>query len=106
KARLQPRCARPRRRSRFAGRLSNRSAILTFHMTPFGYRIVPVLARVRPGFALRLNRGEADDAFEVPLAFLMARKTTSAKVAIGMDSTSDFTPCSSAVTTFGARRRA
>jgi len=45
---------------------------LDIHMTPFGYRIVPVLARVRPGFALRLNRDEADEAFEVPLAFLMA----------------------------------
>ena len=45
---------------------------LDIHMTPFGYRIVPVLARVRPGFALRLNRDEVDDAFEVPLAFLMA----------------------------------
>ena len=41
-------------------------------MTPFGYRIVPVLARVQPGFVLRLNRDEADNAFEVPLAFLMA----------------------------------
>ena len=45
---------------------------LDIHMTPFGYRILPVLARVRPGFALRLNRDEAADAFEVPLAFLMA----------------------------------
>ena len=45
---------------------------LDIHMTPFGHRIVPVLARVRPGFTLRLNRDEADDAFEVPLAFLMA----------------------------------
>jgi 8-oxo-dGTP pyrophosphatase MutT (NUDIX family) len=45
---------------------------LDIHMTPFGYRIVPVLARVRPGYALRLNRDETDDAFEVPLAFLMA----------------------------------
>ena len=45
---------------------------LDIHMTPFGHRIVPVLARVRPGFALRLNPGEVDDAFEVPLAFLMA----------------------------------
>src|SRR5262245_23750265 len=45
---------------------------LDIHMIPFGYRIVPVLARVRPGFALRLNRDEADNAFEVPLAFLMA----------------------------------
>ena len=45
---------------------------LDIYMTPFGYRILPVLARVRPGFALRLNRDETDDAFEVPLAFLMA----------------------------------
>ena len=45
---------------------------LDIHMTPFGYRIVPVLARVQPGFVLRLNRDEADNAFEVPLAFLMA----------------------------------
>jgi len=27
---------------------------------------------VRPGFELRLNTAEVDDAFEVPLAFLMA----------------------------------
>ena len=45
---------------------------LDIHMTTRGYRIVPTLARVRPGFALRLNRAEVDDAFEVPLAFLMA----------------------------------
>ena len=41
-------------------------------MTPFGHRIAPVVARVRSGFALRLNPGEVDDAFEVPLTFLMA----------------------------------
>ena len=45
---------------------------LDIHMNPFGYRIVPVLARVRPGFALRLSPSEVDDAFEVPLAFLMS----------------------------------
>jgi 8-oxo-dGTP pyrophosphatase MutT (NUDIX family) len=44
---------------------------LDIHMNPFGFRIVPVLARVRPGFALRLSLGEVDNAFEVPLAFLM-----------------------------------
>jgi 8-oxo-dGTP pyrophosphatase MutT (NUDIX family) len=44
---------------------------LDVHMTPFGYRILPVLARVRPGFALRFNKEEVDGAFEVPLAFLM-----------------------------------
>lgn len=45
---------------------------LDLYMTTFGYRIVPVLARVQPDFQLRLNRSEVDDAFEVPLAFLMA----------------------------------
>jgi hypothetical protein len=33
---------------------------------------VPVLARVSPGFALRLNHDEVEDAFEVPLAVLMS----------------------------------
>lgn len=39
--------------------------------TPFGFRILPVVARVAPGFELRINKGEVADAFEVPLAFLM-----------------------------------
>ena len=38
---------------------------LDVHMTPFGHRILPVLARVRPGFTVRFNKGEVDDAFEV-----------------------------------------
>jgi hypothetical protein len=44
---------------------------LDVHLTPFGHRILPLLARVQPGFAPRFNEGEVDDAFEVPLAFLM-----------------------------------
>lgn len=36
-----------------------------------GFRIVPVLSVVRPGFLLTLNQDEVDDAFEVPLGFLM-----------------------------------
>jgi len=36
-----------------------------------GYRIAPVLSVVRPDFALTINREEVDDAFEVPLRFLM-----------------------------------
>ena len=36
-----------------------------------GYRIAPVLAIVRPGFALAINADEVDTAFEVPLRFLM-----------------------------------
>jgi 8-oxo-dGTP pyrophosphatase MutT (NUDIX family) len=45
---------------------------LDIHITPFGHRILPVLARVSLGFALRLNRDEVEHAFEVPLAVLMA----------------------------------
>ena len=45
---------------------------LDLYLTTFGYRIVPTVARVTPDFALTLNRDEVDDAFEVPLSFLMA----------------------------------
>jgi 8-oxo-dGTP pyrophosphatase MutT (NUDIX family) len=47
---------------------------LDLYMTTLGYRIVPTLARIAPDFALDLNRAEVDDAFEVPLAFLMAEE--------------------------------
>jgi 8-oxo-dGTP pyrophosphatase MutT (NUDIX family) len=39
--------------------------------TGFGFRILPTLARVKPGFDLTINHSEVDDAFEVPLSFLM-----------------------------------
>jgi 8-oxo-dGTP pyrophosphatase MutT (NUDIX family) len=44
---------------------------LDLYGTAFGFRILPTVARVRPGFRLRINEAEVDDAFEVPLAFLM-----------------------------------
>jgi 8-oxo-dGTP pyrophosphatase MutT (NUDIX family) len=44
---------------------------LDLYLTTLGYRIVPTLARIRPGFSLTLNRAEVDDTFEVPLSFLM-----------------------------------
>jgi len=44
---------------------------LDLYMTALGYRIVPVIARVKPGFQLQLNKAEVDATFEVPLAFLM-----------------------------------
>lgn len=44
---------------------------LDLYMTTLGYRIVPVIARVKPGFELKLNESEVDNVFEVPLAFLM-----------------------------------
>lgn len=36
-----------------------------------GYRIAPVLGVVRPDYFLTINEDEVDDAFEVPLSFLM-----------------------------------
>ena len=44
---------------------------LDLYMTTRGFRIVPVIARVTPGFALTLNAHEVDNVFEVPLAFVM-----------------------------------
>jgi 8-oxo-dGTP pyrophosphatase MutT (NUDIX family) len=44
---------------------------LDLYGTAFGFRILPTVARVRPGFSLRISAAEVDDAFEVPLAFLM-----------------------------------
>jgi 8-oxo-dGTP pyrophosphatase MutT (NUDIX family) len=44
---------------------------LDLYGTSFGFRILPTVARIRPGFELRVSAAEVDDAFEVPLAFLM-----------------------------------
>lgn len=44
---------------------------LDLYGTSFGFRILPTVAKVKPGFELRINADEVDDAFEVPLAFLM-----------------------------------
>jgi 8-oxo-dGTP pyrophosphatase MutT (NUDIX family) len=44
---------------------------LDLYMTTLGYRIVPLVARLTPGFTMTLNKSEVDDTFEVPLAFLM-----------------------------------
>jgi 8-oxo-dGTP pyrophosphatase MutT (NUDIX family) len=44
---------------------------LDLYLTFSGFRILPLVARVEPGYALKLNVGEVADAFEVPLDFLM-----------------------------------
>jgi 8-oxo-dGTP pyrophosphatase MutT (NUDIX family) len=44
---------------------------LDVYGTGFGFRILPTVARVKPGFKLTINHSEVVDAFEVPLAFLM-----------------------------------
>jgi len=44
---------------------------LDVYGTGFGFRILPTVARVKPGFRLTINHSEVDDAFDVPLSFLM-----------------------------------
>jgi 8-oxo-dGTP pyrophosphatase MutT (NUDIX family) len=44
---------------------------LDLYGTAFGFRILPTVAKVKPGFKLTINESEVVDAFEVPLAFLM-----------------------------------
>ncbi len=41
------------------------------YLSGSGFHVAPVLALVRPGFALRPNPREVRDVFEVPLGFLM-----------------------------------
>jgi len=45
---------------------------LDLYLTTSGYRIVPVVAQIEPGFTLALNKDEVEDTFECPLEFLMA----------------------------------
>jgi 8-oxo-dGTP pyrophosphatase MutT (NUDIX family) len=44
---------------------------LDLYLTFSGFRILPLVARVDPGYLLDINPGEVADAFEVPLEFLM-----------------------------------
>ena len=41
------------------------------YLTGTGYRVLPVVALVAPPLRLTINPQEVDDAFEVPLGFLM-----------------------------------
>jgi 8-oxo-dGTP pyrophosphatase MutT (NUDIX family) len=44
---------------------------LDLYETGTGFRILPVVGFVRPGFELTVNMDEVAEVFEVPLAFLM-----------------------------------
>ena len=44
---------------------------LDLYLTFSGFRILPTVARVEPGFALTPNDAEVADVFEVPLEYLM-----------------------------------
>jgi hypothetical protein len=47
---------------------------LDSYETGTGFRILPVVSFVRPGFVLDVHDGEVAEVFEVPLAFLMNPK--------------------------------
>jgi 8-oxo-dGTP pyrophosphatase MutT (NUDIX family) len=47
------------------------AGLLTPYETVTGYRVIPVVGFVRPGFTLTLNSGEVAEAFEAPFEFLM-----------------------------------
>ena len=49
-------------------------SLLDLHNTGTGFRIVPVLSVVDPGFELDPHPGEVAEVFEVPLSFLMAEE--------------------------------
>jgi len=44
---------------------------LDLYLTFSGFRILPVVAHVQPGYRLTINPAEVTEAFEVPLDFLM-----------------------------------
>jgi len=47
------------------------AGLLTPYETVTAYRVIPVVAFVRPGFTLTLNKAEVAEAFEAPFDFLM-----------------------------------
>lgn len=55
--------------------LSRASVAVLGYLDPYlsrtGYRIVPVVGRVEPGYRVSPNSAEVADVFEVPLAFLL-----------------------------------
>ncbi len=50
------------------------AGFLDAYETGTGFRIVPVVSFVRPGFTLNVHEGEVAEVFEVPLSFLMNGK--------------------------------
>ena len=69
--RSMPPCARRRRKSASSATSSSRSAISISTAPRSGFASCRRWRGCKPGFKLTINEGEVDDAFEVPLAFLM-----------------------------------
>jgi len=76
---------------------------LDLYGTSFGFRILPTVAKVRPGFELRINPAEVDDAFEVPLAFLMDPVNHQLTARNSAAWSASITPCPTVSATSGAR---
>jgi len=51
-----------------------RAGYLRDHLVISGFRVTPVVGFVRAGFDLRLDRTEVEDAFEVPLEFVLDQR--------------------------------
>jgi 8-oxo-dGTP pyrophosphatase MutT (NUDIX family) len=49
----------------------SRAGYLRDHVVISGFRVTPVVAFVQPGFVLRLDTTEVEDAFEVPLEYVL-----------------------------------
>ena len=60
---------------------------LDTYLTRTGFEVTPVVGLVAPPFELRLDRHEVDDAFEVPLAFVLdpARRARHSRVFNGVE---------------------
>jgi 8-oxo-dGTP pyrophosphatase MutT (NUDIX family) len=52
-------------------RFVTRAGYLRDHLVISGFRVTPAVGFVQPGFELRLDRTEVEDAFEVPLSFVI-----------------------------------
>ena len=81
RARATLRCAKREEEIGLAGDLVEPIGYLDLYLTFSGFRILPLVARVSPGYALVLNPFEVTEAFEVPLAFLMNVRQSPAQVA-------------------------
>lgn len=44
------------------------------YVTVTGFRVLPLVARLHPGFVLRADPAEVDEVFEAPLPFLLDRR--------------------------------
>ena len=69
-ARCPPPCARRKKRSGWPPNMSMLRVLSTYE-TGSGFRILPVVGFVRPGFQLEIDHNEVAETFEVPLELMI-----------------------------------